>query len=361
MPPIWKNSNKTYIWLFNIGRGLSIFIRLPNNIGLLYDLGCSDEFSPVEFIKKEILPYLDKYDKSRNPSQLLVSHPHQDHIQEAGKINEVKKTYNPGLVTLPHDKEAEGQKDEKLYFSRIENDRNKGLIAEYKKLFDRRKPPLQTLIRALCPVTDTNVVYGLYYMRPPEVDKIHPSDDQKYGNGVSLCFYLRHNRHSIWIAGDVTPEVHEEILRGEESIERRFTYFTKEPENTPDDFHSKTSSQPTPEELFDDHGLTLLVAPHHGLDSCFCQSLFDLIPGGKTNLNIISEKRHIGENDGVVDNRYSNADYSKGMYVNIDGSQYMSQMVSTRNGHHMLFILGRDSERPKVFLRKNPYDLLKLK
>jgi hypothetical protein len=360
MPPIWTTSNKTYIWLFNTGRGLSICFRLPNNIGLLYDVGCSDDFSPVEFVESEILPHLDKYNKSYNPGQLLISHLHADHIQEVKKINESEK-YNPGLITLPHDKDVDGQEDEKIDFTRIENDDNKELLDEYKRLYEKRNPPLQSLEYTKCPTTSRDVVYGIYYMRPPEVDKIHSTDDHLYGNGVSLCLYLRHNRHSIWICGDITPDVHEDVLTGEESVERRFTYFKGNPESTPDTFHTKTSSQPTPEELFDDYSLTLLVAPHHGLESCFCQALFDLIPGGRTQLNVISEKRHLSENDGKVDSRYSDANYSEGIYVNIDRVQDKRRMVSTRNGHHMLFILGRDSTHPKVFLRKDPYDLLNLK
>lgn len=78
-------------------------------------------------------------------------------------------------------------------------------------------------------------------------------------------------------------------------------------------------------------------------------------------MNIVSEKRHIGINDGEVDTRYSDKNHSLGMWVNIERSQYSKRMISTRNGHHMLFILGRDSTRPKVVLRKNPYDLLNLK
>jgi len=360
MAPIWKKSNKTYVWLFNTGRGLSLCIRLPNNIGLLYDLGCKDDFSPVAFVETEILPHLEPYNKNYKPGQLLVSHPHQDHSQEAEKINE-SDSYNPGLITLPHDKDVEGQEDEKLDFSRIENEDNKNIISEYKKLYDERYPPLQTLERDKCPETKEDVVCGLYYMRPPEVDKLYPNEDHKYGNGVSLCFYLRHNRHSLWVCGDATPEAHEEIVACEDTVEKRFTYFKSEPDGIPGDFNSKTSSQPTPEELFDEQGLTLLVAPHHGLESCFCQFLFDSIPGGKTQLNVISEKRHIGVNDGNVDNRYSDENHSLGMWVNIDGGQYFRRMISTRNGHHMLFILGRDSSRPKVFLRKDPYDLLNLK
>lgn len=359
MPPAWITSEKTYIWLFNTGRGLAICTRLPNNIGMIYDLGCNDDFSPVEFIEEEILPYLDKYNGSYNPGQLFVSHPHQDHIQESKKINE-SENYNTGLITMPHDKDVEGQADEKLDFTRIENEGNKSVIEEYKKLYEGRTPPLQSLELVKCPESVEDFDLGLYYMRPPDVDDIHSSDDHKYGNGVSLCFYLRHNRHSIWICGDITPKVHEDILTCEDSVEKRFTYFNDVPNSMPDKFHSKTSSQPTPEELFDDYGLTLLVTPHHGLESCFCQALFDSIPGGKTNLNIVSEKRHKGENEGDVDGRYSDVDHSMGMWVDIDGSSVRRRMVSTRNGHHMLFILGRDSAPPKVYLCKDPYDLLNL-
>ena len=348
------------MWLFNTGRGLSICIRFPNNIGIIYDLGCKDDFSPVEFISEEIMPHLEKYDSSRNPAQLIASHPHQDHIQEAEKVNS-SDNFNIGLVTLPHNIDVEGQKEEKIDFDRLENSDNKKLIEEYKKLYEGRSPPLQTLEKNKCPKASADVVYGIYYMRPPEVDGVHPSDDHKYGNGISLCLYLRHNSHSIWICGDVTPEVHNDIMTGEDTVERRFTYFSDKQEDIPEDYHLKTSTQPTPEELFDDHELTILIAPHHGLESCFFQGLFDLIPGGKTMLNVVSEKRHLSENDGKVDSRYSDKLHSKGMWVNIDAEQFSRRMISTRDGHHMLFILGRDSTRPKVYLRKDPYDLLNLK
>ena len=359
MPPVWVDSNKTFVWLFNTERGLSVCIRLPNNIGLVYDLGCKDDFSPLNFIEDEILPHLTKFKESFNPGQLLVSHPHVDHIQEANVINE-SDAYNPGLVTLPHDIEVEGQDDEAFDFSRIENDDNHDYINEYKKIYEGRFPPLQSLKRQDCPTISQDVSCGLYYMRPPEVNAIHPSNDHEYCNGASLCMYLRHNSHSIWICGDVTPEAHRNIITGDSSIERRFTYFSNEPDGTPSNFHEATSSQPTPEELFDEHGLTLLVTPHHGLESGFSKELFDSIPGGQTQLNIVSEKRHLGDNDGTVDARYSNEDYSRGMNVDIDRTQVSRRMVSTRNGHHMLFVLGHDSTLPKVFMRSDPLDLMNL-
>jgi hypothetical protein len=278
MAPVWRNSNKTYIWLFNVGRGLSVCVRLPNNIGIIYDLGSSDLFSPLSFIKTNIVPHLAKYNSTHNMGQVLVSHPHQDHTLEAKKLNE-SNGLKIGLITMPHTKEVEGQEDEKLDLSRIENKDNKESIEEYKKLYEGRTPPLQSLKPGLCQPINQDLEYGIYYMRPPEVAKFYPKDDHKYGNGVSICFYLRHNNHSIWICGDVVEDVHEEILTGEDSVEKRFTYFNPL-KSYPDDYQIRTSSQPTPQQLFAAHGLTILVAPHHGLESCFCEALFNCIAGG---------------------------------------------------------------------------------
>jgi len=80
---------------------------------------------------------VEKYNIKYNPGQLLVSHPHQDHIQEAEKVNK-SSSFNFGLVTLPHDKDVDGQENEKLDFSRIENEDNKEIISEYKKLHGER-------------------------------------------------------------------------------------------------------------------------------------------------------------------------------------------------------------------------------
>ena len=57
----WHHTSHTYVWVFNTGRGLSIFIRLPHNVGILYDLGARDDFSPTAFIEDYIAPELDEY------------------------------------------------------------------------------------------------------------------------------------------------------------------------------------------------------------------------------------------------------------------------------------------------------------
>ena len=359
--PIWKDSNRTYVWAFNVERGLSVFVRLPNNLGILYDLGCSPEFSPVEFIEDHFLPHLTKYDEKNPLAQLIVSHPHHDHIQEASKVNESVELKNFGLITLPHFLEVEGRPEERLKRTRIVNDDNEDFILEYEKLYDGRKPPLQSLDPARCPATTEDCQVGIYYMRPPEVSKLHPLNDHHYGNGVSIGFYLKHNQHSLWIAGDITPEVHKKVLLRTDSVEARCSLLASAPEGIPGDYHSRTTNQPSPGELFGEHGLTLFFAPHHGLESCFCQDAFDLMKGGKPRLNVICDKRHTGEHSGTIDERYSKESHSSGTWVDVEGKQEFRRRISTQSGRHMLFILGGPADRPKVFSRKNAEDLINLK
>jgi len=351
----WYETFYTYIWVFNTGRGLSICVRLPHNIGLIYDLGSSEEFSPIEFISKHIAPELAQYNKSYI-AQCFLSHPHADHISEIDKILETEnKKLSLSLLTCPNDK-CDG---EKLNFDRIINDDNKELIELYRSSYEKRTPPLQTLISdgsAYVP----NIEYGFYYLIPDRVNNLHPKNDHEYGNGVSIVFYLRHGKNSILIPGDVTPTVMKELLVGSKNVSKRYTYFSNAPAAIPTDFHLKTSSQPILKNLLSNRGLTVLITPHHGLESCYSDELFQAIKGGKAYINVISEKRHLSDTDGKVDQRYQSEDRAIGVSVDIDGKKEDRFSVSTRDGHHILIILTGTVDFPYVFLRTNPEDLLNI-
>ena len=357
----WYNSNRLQVVVFNVKRGLAMFLHLPNNLGIVLDLGVNEDFSPIDFINDNIISHLSKYNGNRSIAQLIVSHPHADHIAQAKRYNELS-SIKTGLVTLPHDHVVPGQPDERVDFDRIENDDNKHLIEQYKKLYYERKPPLQTIDPDMCPPGSFNIDYGIYYMRPPEVAQIHQKSDQEYANGLSLCVFVRYGEQTLWVTGDVTPDVHKDILCCTDSIERRYTSFSTS-SNTTDKKTTiiKTSGQPSPVELFNKYGLDLLVTPHHGLESGFSEDLFDLIPDNKTTLNIVSEKRHTtSSDDGSVDQRYSSDKYVRGTYVDIEGENVRRKMISTRNEHHILVAMGDDISRPKVYMRKNPKHLLQL-
>jgi hypothetical protein len=358
MNPIWTSTQRTYIWVFNTERGLSVCIRLPNNLGMIYDLGCRDNFSPIQFMERNLIPFFTRLGE-QSVAHMICSHPHHDHIQEASLVNQSSVIRNK-LITLPHHLTVDGHLDERLDFSRIERDDNRDIIAEYRKLYEGRNPPLQTLDPNAVTLLNEDVVTGLYYMRPPAVSELHNNNDHHYGNGVSICLYIRHGFHSVWITGDITPEVHRHVIEGTQWVEKRFTSFSSSDNHNTFDYHTRTSSQPTPKQLFQQHGLSLLIAPHHGLESCFCQEMFDAIPGGKPILNVISEKRHTGENDGTVDVRYSDESHAAGCDVDIDGDKEFRRKVSTQNGHNMLFVLGGEEAQPSVYLRKDPLELLQI-
>ena len=138
---MWKNNDlKTSVFIFNVERGLSVFIRTGLNLGIIYDCGSSEDFSPTSFIKENLLEGLDKYQK-KHIAQLVLSHPHADHISEVGSFLD-DQILSPSLVTCPHDKKCDPP--EALDWDLITNDAD-DLIDSYRKLYKDRHLPLQTI------------------------------------------------------------------------------------------------------------------------------------------------------------------------------------------------------------------------
>ena len=358
--PTWTNSLKSHIWIFNVGRGISVFIRTALNQGIMYDVGSSEDFQPADFLKKEIIPYLDKY-KECHLGQTLISHPHADHISGIACLNPQDKT-NPfyaSLHTCPHHKTEGPAKPEAINWDRITNppgsENNVGL---YKELYEKRSPPLQT-IRYESNLSVPNLEYGLYYLRPPIIEeKIHPSNDQAYSNGISLVLYYRHGYHSILIPGDITPDALKHMLYGKEGTEKRYTVFDRSQTIKHPNWHNVSSDQPSLQALLVARSLSVLVAPHHGLESGFSEELYKVIKGNKPDLVAISEKRHTSNTDGTVDSRYQTVDGARGLKVNIGESQEQRFSVSTRDSNHILIMFQGTGGQPEIFLEKDPKKLL---
>lgn len=66
----WYETIYTYIWIFNIGRGFAAFVRMPQNIGFICDMGASDDFSPRKFIEGYIIPKLNKFTDTNGRKKL---------------------------------------------------------------------------------------------------------------------------------------------------------------------------------------------------------------------------------------------------------------------------------------------------
>jgi len=357
------NSNNTYIFLFNVNRGLSIFIRLPNNKAIIYDVGRSTEFKPLSFIKNHI------FYKLKHPQpikQIVLSHPHLDHIAELKYLRKEWNLFNPSLLTCPHDK----SKDEKVNWKRVNNpnkEETKRILKIYKRLYDKRSPPLQ------CPAPEKNDQYdvevGLFYIRPPICEKLFPPQkDQEYTNSLSLVFWYRHGKNTILLPGDITPEAMKYLLEENKGTEKRFSILNFEKMKKLKDWHRKTLQQPSLKELLKKHGLTILVAPHHGLESGFSEDLYNAIEDKKPRLVLISDKRHTGKNDGKIDSRYQNAGGAKSIKVNLEvfnpsGEKEIKEenrvSLSTRNNHHILLVF-KENTSPDIYARKDPKDLVRI-
>ena len=64
------------IIIHDIGHGQAVHAFTPNNQTIVIDLGCSDWFSPLKWLRK----YTETIDS------LIITHPHVDHIDEILEI-----------------------------------------------------------------------------------------------------------------------------------------------------------------------------------------------------------------------------------------------------------------------------------
>lgn len=352
----WYDTLFTYVWVFNVERGLSIFIRTGFNHGIMYDFGSSPEFSPTGFVEKHILPHIDTYDGSRI-AQTIISHPHTDHISEIARLKEGRDSpFYSSIHTCPHDKEPENGVDERLDWRRV-NNRSEDEEKIYRDLYAGRKLPLQT-IQYRDNRSIPNLEYGLYYVRPPKVADIYPNDDQEYTNGTSLVLFLRHGSHTLLIPGDMPPDVMEYLLEEKAGCEKRFTVFDLRVSEKNKNWHRETCDQPSLQCCLQEHGMTILIAPHHGLESGYSKILYDSTKEGKPGLVIISEKRHTCATDGTIDARYQSQEGAIGMPVVVEGNAGNHYSFSTRNGHHLLIVFRGTGRFPHVYAEKDPEKLL---
>ncbi|MEW6016362.1 MAG: hypothetical protein AB1690_13700 [Candidatus Zixiibacteriota bacterium] len=280
-------------------------MKTPDDFGMIIDCGASDIYKPfAEIIKPQFLPLLDRpqYNNKRHPlAQVIVSHPHYDHCSE---IQEVITAADPLLLTTPHSNPNESDFDMHVNWSIVlesNKQEGRGTIEFLKEKINHRSPPLRAYLSDL-PTAVADFEMRLFYIKPSICEKELPKVD--YTNNLSIVVHLRKGENSIHFMGDLMPSGCEYLLE------------------TNDDFRIIVSK-----------GISILVVPHHGLESGFCQSLFDCMPHGKVRfVNIISEKTMTSENQGKVDSRYQSSTHAggyKGRYS-----------LSTKNDGTLFLILG---------------------
>ena len=320
--------------MFNVGRGLSMLIKTPHNHVIIYDLGSSEELSPVADIYRKPGFLSQMAGSERKIAQCIISHPHLDHISDLTDENAEFVNLNSDYVTCQNDKDG-NLSGHKIDFSRINNQNADTQIKNYKALYAQRELPL----RSFDPNAAADFQLGVYYLKSSTVDELFSSDDQRYSNSLSIVLYLSYCGESILIPGDITPEAFDLILKGD--CEKRFTDCSKYMSSgAKSRWRTLTCNQPNLGDLLKEKGLAILVAPHHGLESGYPECLFELLGDKKPKVILISEKPQ-SEKSGNVDKRYQDGSCSTG--VTINGKNRHS--LTTRNDGHIKVCFKSDGKR----------------
>jgi hypothetical protein len=293
------------IVIFNVGGALSSY-AVMGDMKILVDLGKSADFSPVDDFLIPLAEKLSfrKWDALENAEgagkyvidQLFLSHLDNDHISDYERFRD---SFHPGYMTCPNDNETQSSIFKIIMdFFTGDNESRKLVLSDMK----RRRADIENNygMTPQNPLVSTVPEVNLFYIRPSlcQSDELKPG----YANNISLVLFFFVGDKTVLMPGDILKEGMEYLIDNDESFKKQLNNL----------------------------GIDFLIAPHHGLSTSFSERLFKEISGGKTRLNIISEKVRIAEseeNRSDVDRRYYDSNYSNG------DNSLKQNAVKTSMGH----------------------------
>lgn len=334
----WPKKQYMLAWIFNVGHGICGFVRTPSRDGILIDCGGSHEV--IDAIDEYLLPSCREHEvgfgEETRLAQVIISHPHVDHFLQIERTSDL----HPYFWTCPHDKDApQGYPDERLDWQLISNPEGSNELEEaYREAYSERNLPLQ----AFAPVNEIpHFYYGLFYIPAPQckpieghVDRADGSLPKKdYANNTSIMAYFHFNNSSILFPGDMMASGMKRALTV--GCENRVVG-----DGIADTFAAR-SAAPETFRKWVNSGCSVLVAPHHGLESAYSPDFFLSLPASdpRVNLVVVSEKAEPGPYDGAVHPNYQKRDAGKvkGTWVRNDkGSIQECLSVTTRSQGHCL-------------------------
>jgi len=300
--------------IFNVGGALSSYTEFSGK-KLMIDVGKSSGFNPVSDF---LLPLYKKlnYEKSKNNpdkysiDQLLISHPHNDHISG---IKEFNDKFNPVLLTCPNDN-YKMEYRHKINWELFEKNPNIDILKEM--LIDRQ-PPLRA-------TSDQNEF--IYYISSKIAENDDDLKNESYANNISIAVFLIINSYRVFFPGDLQKNGMTEIINRNHYLKNKLK-----------------------------GGVDILITPHHGLRSSFSTELFNNMKNNKTRcLNIVSEKTNSDDNR-EIDTRYSSADYCHGEN-NLGDRNNPSCQVKTSRGH--LLIDYSNNDKPYIEIINDTDELI---
>lgn len=249
--------------IFDVEHGFCAFVKSPTGETLLIDCGRKESFSPVVYV-------LDNELNGARLTQLIVTHPHDDHIED---IDSVISKLPPRI----------------LHRQRYDWEEVKESEADYDNL--DHYSAWQGTYNAPVPAVNWGMDIKVFYLTPAQA--------QALGQGSWV-----NNSGMVVVITITGTKFREKFVFGADVETEGFTELLKSPA-----FRQAVA------------GADFYIASHHGHTSGFSTELYDAM--GKPILNLIS----ITSGDEHVDSRYASADYALGTQV--DGEERYSLTTRT--------------------------------
>ncbi|MEN8134309.1 MAG: MBL fold metallo-hydrolase [Thermodesulfobacteriota bacterium] len=283
--------DKLKIFFLNVGHGDCAYIDMPNGARMMIDCGCGEDHWPSTLLKHynvtkdNPVPILEE-DRAYGIDELVISHPHGDHIADIKNIRDeigfylLSGGYSGFIDKLSADDidfKKRGKDAANIFFEVVKG--HKGGIYEQKK--DR-----------------------VYNARPSCVVKSRRFINYSEGmdlNELSLFVSFSIGGHKVLFTGDMTATGIRKIL-----------------------------SSPSAQEFVDFvNGTTVLKVPHHGRENGCSEEMFKLL-GGKPIACIASDETLNEKNAGT-----SNIDWygkrTSDEDIMVNGRLESRKVFTTRN------------------------------
>ena len=174
--------------IWKVEHGSAAFLRTPNDRTIMFDAGCSDDFSPAVYLNQTY--GLNSYNKRLD--RLILSHPDRDHIRD---IPNVHNLLDPRRFTRNH------SIPEKVIYPSGTTELQEPLKT-YKSMIERYRYEIGDYNKHL-PVSNWgNVLVETFCCEPRHIPNCPES---KLKNNLSLVSYVGYLDTEIVFPGDLEP------------------------------------------------------------------------------------------------------------------------------------------------------------
>ena len=280
------------ILIHNVGHGQAIHAFTPAGQTIAIDLGCSEGFSPLEWLRR----------RTDTIDNLVVTHPHGDHIDEVLELDrlgfKVRQLWRQNWLTADEIRKANQVSYESKVKRYLEMSQRFSAAIPYNELVGN-------------PEVTGGVKVGKYYSSGCGRSNI---------NNHSGVVVFEYEGVRVVIPGDNEPPSWRALLEDQDFVRAA-------------------------------RGANIVMASHHGRDSGYCAELFDEALGiSKPLLCAISDGR---VQDSDATGRYSF--HAQGWLVHSrDGQESDTRFcVTTRSDGFIEIDIGRNSEKPYLAVTVN--------